>query len=584
MKIRREKKTKAMVCLMLTITLCAGVLSGCSVFQSADECPYEEFIVVEVFDSQANYQGLQSGWFGKIVKEKFNMELNIIAPNIAGGGDTLFEVRSAAGNIGDLILCCGENGAIKNLANAGLLYNMEKDLAGKQIMKYEAAINNLNDDITPHGIYAIPSEVSANSPLEPSEGVEMNYGPYVRWDLYAQIGYPKMETIEDILPVLKQMQELEPKTPEGKNTYGFSFFRDWDSNLMNAVKQPCCFYGYDENGFVLTKADGSDYQSIIEEDSIYIRMCHLLFEANQLGLVDPESVTQSYRDCFEKFREGSVLFGPWPWISQAAYNTEERISQGKGFMLAPIEDMQIYSYGCNPEGNQRMVIAIGSQAKDPQRLVDFIDWLYSPEGIAVNGAQLSGSTAGPEGITWEMKEDGPYLTELGKQALFHGAAIMPEELGGGTWEEGTSALNYKPVAQCEKSPDGYYYAFEMWDSVRELKSTKLMEDWQGVMQADSTRSYLEENDMILVANGCSYIEQEETIEQSTIREQCARAIQNYSWNMIFAEDEEEFGELLEMMQDAVRSYGYDKVLELDMQNAKEKQAAMKRAAEEYKES
>lgn len=58
----------------------------------------------------------------------------------------------------------------------------------------------------------------------------------------------------------------------GEKTYAFSFFKDWDSNLMNAVKQPCCFYGYDEYGFVLVKADSSDYQSIIDPDSLYVRV------------------------------------------------------------------------------------------------------------------------------------------------------------------------------------------------------------------------------------------------------------------------------------------------------------------------
>ena len=36
------------------------------------------------------------------------MELNIIAPNIAGGGDTMREVRAAAGNLGDLIISSGK--------------------------------------------------------------------------------------------------------------------------------------------------------------------------------------------------------------------------------------------------------------------------------------------------------------------------------------------------------------------------------------------------------------------------------------------------------------------------------------------
>lgn len=50
---------------------------------------YQEFITVDVFDTVANYQGTQSGWFAKVVKDKFNMELNIIAPNVAGK-ETLF--------------------------------------------------------------------------------------------------------------------------------------------------------------------------------------------------------------------------------------------------------------------------------------------------------------------------------------------------------------------------------------------------------------------------------------------------------------------------------------------------------------
>ena len=40
---------------------------------SAANGKYKEFLTVDVFDSQANYQGIQSGWFAKIVKDKFNI-------------------------------------------------------------------------------------------------------------------------------------------------------------------------------------------------------------------------------------------------------------------------------------------------------------------------------------------------------------------------------------------------------------------------------------------------------------------------------------------------------------------------------
>lgn len=85
---------------LAVLALCSLVIISCAPGKKEEECPYEDFIVVDVFDSLANVQGIQSGWFAKIVKDKFNMELNIIAPNVSGGGDTLFEVRSAAGNPG----------------------------------------------------------------------------------------------------------------------------------------------------------------------------------------------------------------------------------------------------------------------------------------------------------------------------------------------------------------------------------------------------------------------------------------------------------------------------------------------------
>lgn len=85
---------------------------------------YKDTIQIDVFDTQANYQGVQSGWFGKIVKDKFNMRLNIIAPNVAGGGDNLFNTRSAAGNLGDIIMTGSENGRLLNTAKAGLLLDL----------------------------------------------------------------------------------------------------------------------------------------------------------------------------------------------------------------------------------------------------------------------------------------------------------------------------------------------------------------------------------------------------------------------------------------------------------------------------
>lgn len=570
---------KKVLSLFLVATLALSSFSGCASFLSnkkVSTSSYKDFIVVDVFDFLANYQGIQSGWFAKVVKDKFNMELNIIAPNVASGGDTLFEVRTASGNVGDLIICSTENGDMQTLVDEGLVIDMSSLLQDKEIMRFGLAISVLNDKLSEDGIYAIPTQISSLPPTKASEGLELTYGPYLRWDTYSSLGYPEMSTLEDLLPVLKEMQQKLPYTESGNPTYGFSFFRDWDGNLMNAAKQPACFYGYDELGFVLAKADGSDYQNILDSDSLYMRVLKFFNEAYRMGLIDPDSKNQTYNDVFEKFKDGAIFFSPWPWLGQSAYNTLDNKLKGKGYMFAPIDDLQIFSYGCNTEGNQKTVIAIGSQAEDPERLADFIDWLYSPEGIK-NSAQPSGGTAGPEGLTWEMAEDGPYLTEFGIKALLDGGAEVPAEWGGGTWADGVSQLNFSPVSQNDVDPNGYTYYYNLWPSVLEMEQSPLDIDWRKQMGADSTHEYLARNGKMIVAPGSSYVAPDMTSEIATKRNQCRNVIVDLSWEMVFAPDEDTFYSLMEDMQREAKAFGYDDVYEVDLKNAMDQDASRKAA-------
>ena len=585
---------KKVVSTLLCATMVASLLAGCGsngdtakdtsggTETGSSNSKYEKFITVDVFDSQANYQGIQSGWFGKIVKDKFNMELNVIAPNVAGGGDTLFQTRSAAGDLGDLIITGGNNGRLQNLVTAGLVIDMTDLLKdAENVHKYDDAIEKTAELVKEDGIYAIPSEVSSSAPTTASEGLEPNFGVYLRWDAYKAVGYPEMNTMEDLLPVLKKMQEAVPTSDSGKKTYGFSLFKDWDGNLMVNAKVLPAMYGYDEIGFVLAKADGSDYKSFIESDSPYIRSLKFLFEANQMGLVDPESTTQNYDQVFTKYQDGQILYSQYAWLGQSAYNTEANQAEGKGYMLAEIKDQKIFSYGCQINGSSNNCIMIGSKAEDPQRLADFIDWLYSPEGIMVSCAQTS-STCGPEGLTWEMKDGKPVLTEFGKKALSGEEIEVPEEWGGGVWKDGVSALNYKAVNQLDINPEtGFAYTHTVWDSVLSEDTSELVKEWRKQMGADTTMDFLTKNDEIAVAPGSGYSVPEEDSQITTLRGQIKAVIVENSWKMVFAKDEAEFNSYLKTMQDTANGLGFDQVLEYDMQCAKDQNDARVQVVKDY---
>lgn len=551
-----------------------GVIIGCialmiSGFLVEQKKRMKEVIVFDVFDSQANFQGIQSGWFAALIEKQFGIQLNIIAPNVSGGGDTMYETRVASGNVGDIIICKGNEGKLQNLVEAGLVLDISDYIKNTSLLKdYEAAVRALNDPIKEGAVYAIPSSVSKRACDEPNESRDPTFGPYLRYDIYAAAGYPEMKTLDDLLEVLNLMQEIHPENEAGDKVYAFSFFKDWDASMMNAAKQPACFYGYDEYGFVLAKADGSDYQDITDPNSFYMQNIRMFYEANQRGLVDPESVTQSYSEMYEKYARGEVLYSPWPWLGKSAYNSLENRTAGKGFMFVPIEDMQILSIGCNPEGDDSLVIAVGSGCKDPKRAAEFIAWLYSPEEIYANSAAQLAGTAGPEGLGWYMDNGQPVFTDFGMEAMLNGSADVPKEWGGGKWEDGISQLNYKAVSLVDEGPNGYPYDYATWESFRKMESTTLDLAWQNRMDAADPMDYLKKNDKLMVLPGGSVQTEEESNELTTIRGQCKKIIVDLSWKMVFARNESVYRECQNEMRMKLQSIGYEQVLNKDMADAK----------------
>ena len=572
-KVIRKSVLSTVLCTSMLATLFTGCSSNSSKSSVAASTEKGDVLTVDVFDNNANYQGIQSGWYGKLIKDKFNIELNIISPNVSGGGDSLYATRSAAGNLGDLIIVPGGGNKAQDLVNAGLVMDISPYMKNeKNLDKYKDAIAAGNKNcVNKSGTFLIPSECTTQSGTTPCEsGGEMNTGVYSRWDLYKQMGYPKLNTMEDMLGVLKKMQDANPTSDSGKKVYAFSFFKDWDGGVMEAARQGCSDYGYGMENFCFFRPDGSDYQSAIASDSTYVRTLKMFFNANQQGLVDPESTTQNYDTLYAKYQDGAVLYAPWPWLGKAAYNTTDHKNQGKAMEFIPFADEKIYSYGCYPEGNaNELCVMVGSKAKDPQRLVDYIDWMYSPEGI-----EASTLGCGPEGMTWNIVDGKPALTDFGKSAILGDPkqAKVDSKWGSGSYYDGQNWLNFKAVAPTEVNPKtNFQYDNSSWESVQALNNTEIEKDWKKTIGFNTTKDYLIANKQLLVSPGISVISPQDSSNITAIRNQCKSAIVEKSWQMVFAKSEAEFNSLLKEMQDSVNGLGYDQVYQVDLKNAKDKQ-------------
>ena len=85
----------------------SGTEAGTEAAASQGAAPvvsHDTEMTIEIYDKAANYQGIQAGWFGKVLKDKFNIQLNIIAPQVSGDANSLYQTRSASGNLGDIVI------------------------------------------------------------------------------------------------------------------------------------------------------------------------------------------------------------------------------------------------------------------------------------------------------------------------------------------------------------------------------------------------------------------------------------------------------------------------------------------------
>ncbi len=576
-KIRKTGLASVAAVLALSLAACSSNNNGSNASpspsgsspastSSASAAPNREEVKIDVFSMLSNFSGEQQGWFAKVVKDKFNLKLNIISSNLEGGTDIKFSAMMSAGDLGDLVVFGDDGQRYQDAIKAGMLLDWTQngllDQYGKNMMKYAPKAIEKNKVNFGGGskVYGIGFDVGEDKE-GPSEGRDMTYHPNLRFDLYQKIGSPAIKTMEDYLPVLKKMQEIEPKSDSGRPTYAFSMWKDWDGNMMMNAKAWAGLHGFDETdgfnvgGFSLISADKDEVQGILDEDGYYLRALKLYYTANQMGLVDPDSLTQTFEDVVNKMTDGQLLFTWFPWMN--TYNTPERLAQGKGFALVPFQEERTFSIGHNPYGGSR-VWAIGAKAKHPERVMEFLDWLYSPEGTIV-------SNYGPEGLNWKKGADGKYeLTDFGNQALPSNPAPVPEEYGGGTWKDGQNQINNTTLKIWAINPEtGDPYDYNLWTSTLAKAPNKLEENWRAAMGGATTaKEYLVKNNLIAVNKQIFTGTAPEAISDDLAQKQgqVAQVIRQYSWKMVFAKNEAEYEKLKTEMIDKAKGLGYDDVL------------------------
>lgn len=510
---------------------------------TADVAEDEEIVKLQMLSLPSNSSGVIEGWWAEEVKRQVGVSIELLP--CGDQGDQKLQALMASGELPDIV--CFKD--YKQVENA---------VAGDMLLAYDD-YKELLPDLYANA--AMPLKYAAEK-LSCGQGKSYTVGtdakldmetrgdkePWLRYDLYKQLGSPEITSLHGYLDVLKQMQELEPTNEDGQKVYGLSVWKDWDRTFMCNAMFAGKFTGVEMIEGTLVEinynTETPEVRSILDEDSLYLEFIDFLYQANQMGLLDPDSVTQRFDDAVSKMGAGRVLMGLGNW-GVGDFATRERQEEGIGHMPVFIKDSYTVTEGLQPVG-RNWTVSVSKACKNPEAAMRFINYMFS-----FDGAMLQRN--GPKGIMWDVDENGnPYVTEEGYEYMQDGEKELPE---GNSFYSGCPQT-WASLHITTKNPDlnNTPIGSSFWEKKEYAPAdTKLVDMWQEDFDAVDSIDYLTKNDLLKPFQFVAYPMLTDEMEQLAAR--VGEVVITNSWKMAFAKDDAEYEALKKSMIEKAEGMG-----------------------------
>lgn len=256
---------------------------------------------------------------------------------------------------------------------------------------------------------------------------------FVRWDVYKKIGMPVIKTDDDLLNMMKQMQDAYPQTEDGKKTYAMSgFFAEtnqfgsWypEDNIDASMG-----WMWENSGPAFFNNNKTNYfMPIYDDNGPYHRALKLWNRAQQMGLVDPECYTMKLTQYTDKCTAGRILVPQANWAGADAFNANENKAGVADVGYCPLP---YYPYVVGNNAGQNLAYAyypggwqgywVSAKSKNADRVIQLFDYTFSEDGmfLLVNGIQgqhwdvVNGVKTRNDDVIKSMQSDPDYSKKSG---------------------------------------------------------------------------------------------------------------------------------------------------------------------------
>lgn len=520
-----------------------------------------EPITLNVYSQLANYSGIQGHWSADLLLDKFNVRINIIPES-----DGTYATRMESKNLGDIVVWGSDGDKYQAAVEQGLLFDWEEDGLGAEFAPYIWENYQLplesnrakNNDGKIHGF-------GHNVALKSGSHENFFYTWDIRWDLYKELGFPAVKDLDGMIDLFKKMKEICPKDEKGNETYAVSLWPDWDGDMVMYVKAlATAYFGWDEFEMGLINTETGEFQGSLQQDGLYLKCLKFFNKLYQEGLLDPNSMTQTYDLMGEKVKAGGTFWSIFNYAGSSIFNTTEHLDQNKYMYTMLPEEATPIAYGLSLTGGNR-IWTIGADTEYPELCLAVIDYLATPQGSLE-------MWYGPKGLTWDYNEDGgAYFTELGAKtsvdpsfdmtgSILIGPRTGKEYPQSGTYNDGALQINNTTLTSSQLNPDAKVQETldkVGWVSTLSADLKPIQQEWVEWAGAPSTQQYLDNHSYKVMLDKGSYAPSKMEGTLSTKRDQIKEAIKKFSWQAIYAQSDSAFDGIVQMMIRQCQGYGYD---------------------------
>ncbi|CAM3564004.1 ABC transporter substrate-binding protein [Marinicrinis lubricantis] len=313
---------------------------------------------------------------GVTLEAEFAMDANRIALMIASG------------DYPDMI---SPKGDASKLVDAGALIDL-RDLIeehGPNLKKaYEKYWDRLRWSAEDDAIYILPTAESIDQ-----QYMDIAGSFHLQHAAVKEAGYPDIKTVKDYEAVIQQYVDQHPTTADGQPTIGLTVLAD-DWRIMIGVTNPA-FYttGAPDDGEFHINQETYEvtYHYRRPEEKEYFRW---LNHMNDIGLLDREAFVQKEDQYKAKIASGRVVgVIDQDWGFQDSVNAlkaegkfEQTYAHFPVTLTEEYKDHSLQSTGFMAGWG----IGITTEAEDPVRAIQFLDYLASEEGQILNNWGIEG--------------------------------------------------------------------------------------------------------------------------------------------------------------------------------------------------